>query len=426
VSRIIQATSGIDTSVDPAVYDAWLNDVRTWLPAFLEPSANEQSDPVADVQELMRLDPEDLRRVQAVHLCLSDQVRALVATLPAGLRRPLTSSIRPREASQAVRGPIDWGATIRLRSASGADPTLFVTRPARRIFDTPENQTLAWALRRLGIAVRAARASAQETPDDFEASGWFGELHRLEAALRMARRTEWLREVEPKRPTAFARQRLATARTFFYRHAVGGVVGRLLEDERSDPLSIAEMISSRYFVPARNWKLFEIWVALRLAREFDDPRYSDGMRKVRLMKGAGGVSDYARFRLHDGDEVRLIYQGWPSDPGPSVRRTTAKRHNFRPGGTIPDLMIVRTGAKPDVLVLELKATTEPGYLGEGLSQLLGYLSERPALFGRRPAGWLVAPTSGTFDDAPALEGEPLWVVGADYAPEAVAARIASQ
>jgi hypothetical protein len=106
VSQTLEAPV-IDTSVEPEEYETWLNDVRGWLPAFLEPSAGEHPDPVGDIQQLLRLEPDDLRRVQAVHLCLSVEVRAFVKAHRAGLRRPITSSIRPREIAQAVRGPID-------------------------------------------------------------------------------------------------------------------------------------------------------------------------------------------------------------------------------------------------------------------------------------------------------------------------------
>jgi len=86
-------------------------------------------------------------------------------------------------------------------------------------------------------------------------------------------------------------------------------------------------------------------------------------------------------------------------------------------------MIRRIGAHPDCVVLELKATRSPGYPGAGLSQLLAYLSQRPGLFDKAPAGWLVAPNSDAFEHAPPIPGEPLWVVGADDVAVAAAERV---
>jgi hypothetical protein len=55
----------------------------------------------------------------------------------------------------------------------------------------------------------------------------------------------------------------------------------------------------------------------------------------------------------------------------------------------------------------MKASRSPGYLGSGLSQLLGYLAERPEMPGVAPRGWLVAPAAAPFSRADADPGEPL-------------------
>ena len=405
-------------------YRTMLDEVRSYLPAFLAAAAVEQHDPAGDVRQLLALEPEDLERVRAVHACLDERVRAFVDALPHGVRRPITSTVRPREVTQAVRGPIDWGATVRVRSLAGNDQSMFVIRPGQRVFDTPENRALAWTLRSVDAAARnGLRSVLEAAPYDEEASGWLGQLQRVRTAVRRTLRVEWLREVPLERPTARDRQRLAASRLAFYKHHLAGAVAALLEAERNDEQSITDMLCRRYFRPKEAWRLFEVTVALRLAREFAKPEHSDGIRRSRLLAGAGGVPAFASYRLHDGDLVHLIYQGWPKQKGPSVRHETAKRHGFTPGASIPDLFLVRTGAKPDRVILELKATKQPGYLGAGLAQLLSYLAERPDDFGERPAGWLVAPPSDTFQPAAPTPAEPLWIVGADQVAAAASARM---
>lgn len=399
-----------------------LGEVRHHLPLFLAPAASERHDPLGDVEGLTGLHPEDMRRVIATHVCLSEAVSDLVGVLPSGLRRPVTSSVRPREVTQAVRGPVDWAATVRARAGAGSDPTLFVVRPGRRVFDTPENRALAWVLRELEVAaLRALRLVAGAAPSGTEAE-WQARLAHVLLAIRRAWRVEWLREVTPERPDARTLQRLAATRLAFYRVHVGRVARTLLAAQRPGEKALVQILCERYFVPDKAWRLFEVMVALRLARAF--AQASGGPRLARLLMGADGNDPYARYRLPDGDQVQLIYQGWPASPGPSRRWTTAKRHGFYPGSTQPDLMIRRTGAQADCVVLELKATRSPGYLGAGLSQLLGYLSERPDLFQVSPAGWLVAPDSDAFHSAAPVQGEPLWVVGADGVAAAAVARLA--
>jgi hypothetical protein len=414
----------IDARFTDVEYRQMLDEVRDYLPAFLSPAASEHHDPVGDVKELLRLGDEDLARVLAVHVCLSDEVSRFANQLAQGLRRPLTSTERPLELTQAVRGPIDWGATTRQRSLSGWDPSLYVIRPGQRIFNTPENQALAWALGRLEAAAsRAARVWRQR--EDGPASGWPGRLEALGVALRRARRVEWLRAVEPKRPTARIRQRLAAARVAFYRRRVGDVVALLVRLENPDAATLTDVLCRRYFEPHRAWKLFEILVALRLAREIADPRYETTLRRARLLAGGEGGA-YARYGLANGGDVALTYQGWQAHNAESLRQRTARRHGFNPQPSIPDLFVTRTdsgGSLIDAVVVELKATKSPGYLGEGLSQLLSYLGDRPQLFSRRPYGWLVAPASDVFVAAAEDADDPLWVVSADDVAGAIAARL---
>jgi hypothetical protein len=75
--------------------------------------------------------------------------------------------------------------------------------------------------------------------------------------------------------------------------------------------------------------------------------------------------------------------------------------------------------------LELKATRDPGYLADGLSQILGYLKERPARFGATASGWLVAPQSPAFHEAPPMADDPLWVVADVDVAEAAVVRLTS-
>lgn len=411
--------SEVDTRFAPELRAALLGEVRAWLPAFLSPAATEQYDPAGDVRELLALDDADLRRVVAVHLCLSETVQAFLAALGDGIRRPITSSERPPVVGQAVRGAVDWGATIRTRSVAGGDPTLFVTRPARRIFDVPENRALAWLIRRLDGYLR--RAVGGVLGDDGEQTKWDAQLRAARGRLARARRHPWLRDIAAERPTAATLRRLRAARTAFYAQAVPDAILALMRwGEHPSEDDITELLCERWFRPNQDWRLFEVVVALRLARAF--AAASPVRRRARLLYDTGG-SPYARYTLADGDEVRLHYQGWPPSTSASRHAEARARHQLHAGAPRPDLCISRHGAAPDAAVLELKATTSASYLGAGLSQLLGYLAERPDEWKTPPSGWLVAPASSVFIAAPP-DGAELWIVSADDAAAAAVARFA--
>lgn len=405
----------VDTQFSKEEYAALLDEVRSYLPAFLSSSAAEREDPVGDVSELLNLEARDLRRVVAVHLGLSAQVTAFAAGLRAGLRRPITSSTRPRVVTQAVRGSIDWGATVRLQSTSAA-VGLYVVRPARRVFDTPENRALAWALQRLEAELGAVASSP-----GIVASGWSGRLQENLRFVQAARRHPWLREIPAERPDPGTLKRLAAARISFYKVLLPEVLRAMRRWlDAPSPADVTELLCTRYFEPSRTWQLFEVVVALRLARAF--AAVSLGKRRARLLTGTGRAP-FAGYRLSPDAEVFLWYQAWPPAAGDSLLSAARDRHGIGAGGTRPDIVVERRGVAPALLVLELKATRSGSYLSQGLSQLLGYVKERPHLLSGPACAWLVAPVSAAFEAAPPHPVEPLWVVDADSVATAAVERL---
>jgi hypothetical protein len=214
--------------------------------------------------------------------------------------------------------------------------------------------------------------------------------------------------------------RLRNARTSFYKLLIPGVIDalrRYVDDP--GPQEVTELLCERYFEPQLTWQLFEITIALRLARAFAD--VSVGKRRARLLVG-GGRAPFASYKLATGGEVRLWYQAWPTGVGPSLHTNARKRHAIESGGTRPDLVIERIGPKPRMVILELKASRSPSYLGQGLAQLLGYIQERPEVLNEPACAWLVAPISAAFSAAPPPEDEPLWVIDADSVASAAVAQ----
>jgi hypothetical protein len=254
-----------------------------------------------------------------------------------------------------------------------------------------------------------------------ETGAWADRIRRLAAQVERARSTEWLRDIEPESPTGRTMQRLRAARSSFYRDALAVAARRILNLESPDERTLVEVLSERYFEPAATWTIFEVCVALRLAREFE--KASGRPRPSRLLVGSRR-STFARYLLEDGSEVSLIYQAWPRGGGPSLLRETGERHGLKVGQSKPDLFVVREGETPDVLLLELKASLSSSYLKDGLAKLLGYLADRPELWRQRPAGWLVAPSSDAFVSSPPKVDQDLWIVDADSVAAAAVARFA--
>ena len=417
--------SYVDTNFLPAERLGILAEVRDYLPGFLSTAVEEGLGVLSSLDALMNLHEADLNRVIAVHLALSPEVASFAESLPRGLRSPVTESQRPRVTTQAVRGPIDWGATIRTRSAAGNDPTLFVVRPARRIFNAPENQALLWTLLELDRRLRQARAAESAADSGVHDDQWFVRVVRVRNVIATARRHAWLTDVDARRPSSATIRRLMRARRVFYRE-------RLLDAYRllaryaatPSPADVTTLLTQRYFEPSQDWRLFEVAVALRLSRAF---AAVGKPRPQRLLVGSeGSRRPFASFELPSGTLVALEYQSWPAGAGTSVHRETRLRHKIAAGANRPDIVITATrdGVLVDAVVLELKATRSPRYLADGISQLLAYLKDRPALLHGVPAGWLVAPASNAFHEAEATDTD-IWVTTADAVAAAAVKRFAA-
>jgi hypothetical protein len=409
----------VDTRLGEAERKRLLDEVRNHLPAFLARGASEQADPAGDVSELLNLERRDLDRVIAVHACLSEPIRAFFEALRTGLRQPISSTVREPETTQAVRGSIDWGATVATRARSAGGRSVFVTRPAQRLFDTPENRALAWLLETLGKQLRRVGVDAV-APGDEDERGWYAELAARRFGLSESRRHLWLRSIPAERPDRRAMARLRAARSAFYSRSVADAIETLDRYTRAPSGDdLADMLCRRFFRPREDWRLFEVVVALRLARAFAAIA-PDGRRSRLLVAGGGGP--YAVYELGDGVQVRLHYQRWPNGAGRSLHAETRRRHGLQAGEPRPDMVVERVGRDPDAVVVELKASRNPGYLGQGVSQLLGYLKDRPELWRRQPSGWLVAPASAAFHaDAASPEVE-TWLVDADAVAAAAVRR----
>jgi hypothetical protein len=402
----------------------YLNEVREHLPAFLSEVAFGRPDPVADVSALLNLRAEDLRRVIDTHLAFTEPIIQFVHSLPEGLRRPISSSLRPPVISQAVRGPVDWAATHRARFQQGGNPALFVVRPAERIFNTPENQALLWCIQTLRTRIEVIRPVESDSSGAMRpGESWWSHVNQLSRELEEGLRPRWLSAVVPARPTPLVLSRLRSSRLAFYADTLPDAIETIWRyTERPGAEDITELLSQRYFEPRLNWQLFELVVALRLTREFEK-RLGAKRSPTKLLVGRSR-HPFARYELSGGDEIRFWYQSWPDIQTRSLLREARERHGLDAGSSRPDLMLERRagGKLVDSILLEVKASRNSRTLGNGLLQMLGYLKERPGLWPVDTPAWLVAPQSPAFDAAEPA-GEPLWMVNADEVAKAAANRL---
>lgn len=413
----------IDVNFDTAERTSYLDEVREHLPAFLSEVAYGRSEPIQDVSGLLNLGTQDLNRVIATHLALSQPIARFIDALPEALRRPTTASLRPAVLSRSIRGPVDWNSTFQARNQQGGNPGLFVVRPAERIFDTPENQAFVWFLSELSARMGAVRPVEKDRTGVMVGSSWYAQIIEQRRHLSEARRHRWLSTVEPQRPSPLTLSRMRSARSAFYAEILPGAIEAFLRyTERPGPEEITELLCEHYFEPRLNWQLFELVVSLRLARAFENALGTK--RSPRKLLVGHAKAPFARYTAADGGVIQLWYQSWPDIETRSLLREARDRHGLGAGSSRPDIVMERRSSENlvDSVLLEIKASRNPRTLGAGLLQMLGYLKERPDFWPEPTPAWLVAPESTAFESGDA-DGQPLWIISAEEVAEAAVKRM---
>lgn len=427
--------------------------MRHFLPYFLSKASSVNDNSPADsLANLLHYPKSDLRRLGEFHFAASKFVREFVEELPAGLRRPATTTDRPRVVSQVVTGPVDWGATIRLRAVSGGADVSYITRPSLRIYDSPENRALRWAIEELDRLLRKVigdrreleEAEATVSNDDVPelVGDDYGRSRRTErdrgplertlqshrSLLAGARKVGWLSSVPAMRqsPDAYSRMRLKASRLKLYRQYLNPVIegfDRYVVHPTTEAL--AELVAERYFDPSRDWQLFEISVAFRLVDAFEQA--GGTWVQAGLIVGGRPRRPYAAFDFPDGQQVKLWYQRWPRTDD-SAQRAVLAHHSIE-GGSRPDIVIERFVGEErrDLVLLEIKASQNQTTLAAGVLQVLGYIHDQRWMSFEKllpgPFAWVVGLDLGNFPSAAINDNLEAWIVSGSEVVERVVARM---
>jgi hypothetical protein len=321
-----------------------ITDLREQIWMYLTPHSDPERQ-VLDAAALLQMDEADLLALSRVHFVLSPEVRDLLDEVPSLLRRlPTTSVHGEEESAERIRGAIHWPLTVS-RRVSGASHNVYVTRPAHRAFDTPENQLLVFLLKAIStLGQRTGWASSQS-----ESSGRLVSSRTALAdrwlASRMLQSIPW----RPPTPRSISRIVMGRHRRRFQLALDAySVYQRLIE--HLSPDAIRETIEQRGLATRADDTLFEVLVLFRLI----DALRTQGWNVPHLGVFRGHLHVAA---TRTSERLELWYQTAPLDlrKGSEYTSTLAKHDFSNPLDLRPDFTLrLRKGSGVKWLMVEAK------------------------------------------------------------------------
>jgi hypothetical protein len=335
-----------------------------------------------------------LLRATSVLSARAADVRALcLVHLPDLRRRPLArAEARRRTRRGELRGRLDAAATLE-RRMTGRIVEIVAREPVPPAHP-PEDVLLAAVTRRLLRAICELEAAGV-----LGRSGWSAALAPCEQALLRALSSPPLAGV-PEAPLT-AHHEDAARLAPHPAHRLALALHRALRRglDARDPVLVARAVAEGALVPLAAHTRFEVAVLLRLLQVLEErPGWSlsrtlvlKGRREVAELEGPGGAF------------VQVYYDQAVLPPGPydaGLRRYLGRRGRLRPDIT---LVAGAPGRASRATLIEVKLSTDPGYLAEGYREAIVYAAEYGAALAPWPKAILV--TAAPVAEPPRREDE---------------------
>jgi hypothetical protein len=355
--------------------DAAVESVRAEIWRYVS-AASRREELVLQAAALLGMPAAEIRSLAQIQFVTSDEVGELLDAMPDLSRRPTTTTEAAWEQSaDRVRGTPQWGPTYGARAATG-NPMVYVTAPARRAYQTPENELVVFLLDAIARVAQHTRWAASD-------SEWAGRLvrERHDEAVRW-RGVRVFQEVQVRptiSPGTIARVRKGRAARRFAVAVKAWQRYHALVDQ-VDPVAVREAVEQHGLVTRLDETLLELQVLFGVERALGDSGWSVG--DPRLVAGGGPVLAASR-----GDEqLEVFFQCSPSRATEltSVYRSVQKSHGFARALPIrPDLIFRhRFGDRTRWVLLEVKGGTGrvEAYARAALQNLLAYRQDAGELF----------------------------------------------
>ena len=334
-----------------------------------------------------------------LHFVLDPDVVSFVESLPSRLRNIKTRTKRvPNESRGGIDGRINWTETIKRRhSHTPGDRSLFVCETRSESYDVDENVVLK---RLLALIYSTIDECEEYLSRDYEwvTERWKESDDLIETMRRVFERNVHvtrIREPEAYEPTPRMVQRAERSRDGIYRDA-SRLLRRYRRTLEGDRTAIRELLHRTAITPDDDETLFELFVLFRYIDAIE--QLSDEQFRLRTIES--GSQEVAK--LIDGDTEIVLYHdnsardrglSFLSDvpdkePGDLSRTELVQREarivtdeyfvdrSFRSTTGRPDVIVleVQSGSNTEYLITEVKYSTRPETVSQGIRETLEYLT----------------------------------------------------
>lgn len=361
-----------------------LDEVAASLWQYVGRHAGDNTSIEATVESLTGLDPMDFDVLLHLHAMLSSSIERFFDKSLERLTawpRPTNSIVR-RVGDTAIRGCIDWGATVSARSRSGGGaPTTYASSAAQKHLDTPAMRLLLWILHQIErsseLLLEASPGVALD-PRRWEATVSARRSLALAGLERMRLASRGASEKTPPSP----RRADVDACLRSTRHEVATLARACLDYwrlvEQRSPEALIEAVTERVLVPLSDDSLYEVWAFGVVARVLD----TLGLERDAMgLLGRTGVPFV--YRKPDGGGVLLRYGAAPAQwRDRSQYKAIFDRYGLDGAMRRPDIIVEveREGGASSWLLIEVKRTRDPGYIADSVYKVLGYLADFAPVF----------------------------------------------
>jgi hypothetical protein len=343
---------------------------------------------------------EDFDSLVDLHFVLRPDVVDFVEALPHRIRSIKTQTKNVTTASRGeISGRIDWESTMTTRASTApGDRSLFVCDTRHESYDIDENVVLKRLLSLIYETLDDAEAYLR-AEYDWVTDRWQDNLELVDRMRDLFERNVHvtrIRDPEGYEPTDRMLQRAETARNEIYRDAAS-LLGDHRASRRGDVDAIRTLLEETTITPDDEETLFELYVLFQYVGAIED--HQDGNATVATIET--DRQEVARIESDDGTDVVLYHDNSARDRDLSFVREPLEKSDaeltrservrresrqvlgryfeddsFELHTNRPDVIVLEVQREDhhEYLVTEVKHSTRPETIHEGVTETLEYLA----------------------------------------------------